>query len=285
MLNRRAQLGVWLFFAFIVLIIAVSLLIIFLHGREPVPPVQVNVTNVTFFNVSIVLTNVVGSPVSYTLTNYSFDVRGGYDGASCINISNLYVQGYMLNGSDSMGCPLVGKWIRGKTFINGLVFPDKVEFYRGGIVANSTVLLESFSDSYYFNSTICNVSRELFPCKLSLLKKANDYTVYFNSSLLTINISDGFIQKPIICEKHNFCVWNVVVNNLTSIPIPKDLHDNWSQDVCFNVSRDLSNTTMFPLSIHGSEFFNCSWNVSVLVRDYELLPYSPIGDRVAEINR
>jgi hypothetical protein len=280
LINRRAQLGVWLFFAFIVLLIAVVLLFISLHGREPVKPVQVNVSNVTLYNVSIVLSNVVGSPVSYVLSNITFDVRGGFDGSSCINVSNLYIQGYISNGSDSMGCPLVGKWIKGKEFVRGLVFPDKVEFYRRGVVANSTVLLEGFSDSYYFNSTICNISRELYPCKLSLLKKAVDYSVYFNRSLLTINISDGSIQKPQICVAWNYCVSNVILN-LSSINLPVDLLKNWSYDECFNVSHDLSNTTYFPVVIHRNEFVNCSYNISVLVRDFELKPYSPIGDRTA----
>jgi hypothetical protein len=279
MLDKKGQLGVWLFFAFIVLIIAVSLLFIFLHGREPVKVVPLNVTNVTLYNVSIVLSNVIGLPVSYVLSNISFDVRGGFDGSSCINVSNLYVQGYIGNGSDSMGCPLVGKWMRGKAFISGLFFPDKVEFYRGGVVANSTILLEAFSDAYYFNSTVCNISRELFSCKLSLLKKANDYTLSFNESFLFVNFTDGFLQKPLICESHDFCLWSIVVGNLSSVKVPDDLH--WKFDTCFNVSRDLSNFTIFPLIFHRSEFVNCSSNVSFLLRDFEIVGHQNVGDAIA----
>lgn len=281
-MDRKGQLGVWLLIAFIVLCIAVSLLIIALHGREPSPlPSQLNVSNVTFFNVSIVLSNIVGSPVSYVLSNMSFDVHGGFDGEKCINVSNLYIQGYIYNGSDEMKCPIVGKWVRGSKLVSGLFFPDKLEFYREGVIANSTVLLEGFSDDYYFNSTICNISRELFSCKLSLLKKANDYSLNLSKDLLTINVSDGSLQKPIICEKHNFCVWNVLFN-LSSINVPKDLH--FFYDSCYNVSHDLSNTTRFPVVVHGSEFFNCSYNISVLVRDLEVESHSNIGDRTVEIS-
>lgn len=284
--SRRGQVGVWLFFAFIILGIAIVLLFIFLNGRDPTPPpVQVNVSNTTFFNVSIVFPNIVGSvPVSYVLSNITWDVKGGYTGENCIDVSKLYLQGYILNGSDSSGCPLVGKWIRGKVFVKGLIFSDKLEYYRGGIVANSTVLLEGFSNSYYFNSTICNVSKELYPCKLTLLKKANGYSINLSKTLLTINVSDGSIQKPIICYKYSYCSSNIIMN-LTTIPIgnSSDLHWNW--DLCYNVSRDLSTITRFPLSIHSNEFFNCSFNVSVLLRDYELSPYKNIGDVVGELNR
>jgi hypothetical protein len=282
MSTSRGQVGVWLFFSFLVLGIAVVLLFIFLNGREPVKPEPVlNVSNVTYYNVSIVLVNVSGSvPVSYTLTNITWDVKGGFTGENCIDVSKLYLQGYIVNGSDINGCPLVGKWIKGKVFVKGLVFPDKLEFYRGGVVANSTVLLEGFSDLYYFNSTICNISRELYPCKLSLLKKANDFSINFTKTSLIINASDGTLQKPIICFQHNYALSNIVTN-LSSIKVPDDLH--WKYDLCYNVTRDLKGLNKFPISLHYNEFFNTSMNASVLVRDWELSPYKNLGDRIVEL--
>ena len=284
LINRRGQVGVWIFIAFLVLFIAVVLLFIFLHGKEPVKPVStLNSSNVTYFNVSVVLVNVSGSvPISYTLSNITWDVRGGFDGEHCIDVSNLYVQGYVSNGSDSdSGCPLVGKWIKGNKLVQGLVFPDKLEFYRGGVVANSTIILEGYSDFYYWNSTICNISRELYPCKLSLLKKANDYTLSLTKTLLMINVSDGILQKPVVCFAYNYALATIVIN-LSSTPIPSDLH--WKYDFCFNVSRDLSTRTTFPISLHYNPFYNASMNVSVLVRDYEISSYHNIGDRISVLS-
>lgn len=281
MVNRRGSVGLWLFISFIVLAIAVVLLVIFLHGADPSSPVSVNVSVVSFFNVSVVLSDVVGvSPVSYVLSNISFDSRGGFDGASCINVSNLYIQGYTFNGSDVMGCPMVGKWIRGGVLVSGLFFPNTLEFYRQGVVANSTVLLEAFSDSYYFNSTVCNVSSELFSCRLSLLKKANDYSLSLNSSLLTINITDGNIQKPQICVAYPYIVSNVILANLSEIPIIPSLH--WQYDICWNVSHDLSNTTNFVVDIHKNPFFDDKsvLPISFILRDFEVEGHQNIGDRI-----
>lgn len=286
MLGNRGGVGVWLFFAFLFLVFGVFLLVIFLHGSDPVKPVSSNVSvNVTFFNVSIVLPNVVGlSPVSYSLSNISFITRGGFNGSECENVSSFLAQGFVFNDSDSMGCPIVGKWFVGSKFASGLFFPDKFEFYRGGVAENSTVLLEGFSDLYYYNSSICNVSRELFPCKVSLLEKAVDYSVNFDKNNLLINVSDGFVQKPIICVAYPFSVSNIYVGNLSSIPVPSDLH--WRYDYCFNVSRDLSKFTSFKLDIHRQEFANFSvvLPVSFLVRDFELSGYKNIGDRVVAHN-
>lgn len=280
-MQTRGQVGVWIFVAFLILIIGVVLLFIFLNGREPSPPV-VNVSaNLSYFNVSIVLFNVSGLPVSYVLSNISFDVRGGFVGDSCTNVTPLLSQGFVFNGSDPMGCPLVGRWVRGGVLVKGLFFPDKLEFYRGGVLENSTVLLEGFSDVFYFNSTVCNVSYELYSCRLGLMRKASDYTVWFNDSVLIVNITDGTIQKPQICFAWNYPLSNILVN-LTPSSISADLH--WKVDSCFDFGRDLSNLTVVPLTFHYNPFFNASVNVSVIVRDWEFPQYKNVGDRYAQIS-
>lgn len=281
MLLRKGQVGVWLFMAFLVLLIGVLLLVIFLNGRDPSPPVQNVSVNVSYFNVSILMSNVSGSvPISYTLSNISWVVYGGFDGESCMNVSQYLSQGFVYNGSDSMGCPLVGKWVRGSVFVKGLFFPDKLEFYRGGVPENSTVLLEGFSDLYYFNSTVCNISRELYPCVLSLNRKAVDYNLSASRSLLTINVTDGILQKPVICFAYNYALSNIVVN-LSSINVPQDCH--WQYDFCFDVGHDLSGVYRVPLEFHYNEFYNVPVNVSVLVRDFEVAGYKPVGDRTIQI--
>ena len=281
MQTRRGQVGVWIFLAFLVLFIGVVLLFIFLHGRETSSPSsQLNMSNQTFFNVSIVFVNVSGLPVSYVLSNISFDVRGGFVGDSCVNVSPFLLQGFVFNGSDLMGCPIVGRWVRGGVLVKGLFFPDSLEFFRGGVLENSTVLLEGFSDSYYFNSTVCNVSSELFSCRLGLMEKASDFSVSFNDSVLIVNITDGTLQKPKMCFAWNYALSNILVN-LTASSIPVDLH--WKYDSCFDFGRDLSNITFVPLTFHYNPFFNVSVNVSVLIRDFERPSYRNVGDRYAQI--
>ena len=217
------------------------------------------------------------------MSNISWDSRGGYDerSSTCIDVSKLYSQGYIFNDTDYMNCTIVGKWIKGGVLIRGLVFPGKPEFYRGGVVADSDVLLEGFSDSYYYNSIIYHVSREMMPLQLSLKLKATNYSVVFRKNLLTINISGGTLQMPIICFAHNYALSNVLID-LSSINIPSDLH--WVEDFCWNVSRDLTNTTNYQIVFHYNPFFNATTNASVLVRDYELIPYHNIGDKIVEIS-
>lgn len=280
MRHRDGQVGVWLFMAFLVLLIGVLMLVIFLNGRDPAPPVPNASMNMTYFNVSILMSNVSGSvPISYTLSNISWDVRGGFDGESCMNVTQYLSLGYVYNGSDSMGCSLVGKWIRGSVYVKGLFFPDKLEFYRGGVPENSTVLLEGYSDYYYFNSTICNISRELFPCRLSLNRKAVDYSLNLNATSLVINITGGILQHPIICVAYPYLISNMFLRNLTETDIPKNLH--WQYDSCY-VSKDISNITILDIDIHRNPFseYYISMPISVLCRDWEVEGYEPVGDRI-----
>ena len=281
MRNSRGGVGVWLFFAFLVLGIGVLLLFIFLHGSEPSVPVSNNVSvNVSFFNLSVIISPISGvSPVYYSLSNISFVSRGGFNGSECENVTSFLSDGFVFNGSDAMGCPLVGRWFVGSKFASGLFFPDKFEFYRGGVAENSTILLEAWSDLYYYNSSICNISKELYPCKLSLLEKAVDYSVNFNASSLIINISDGYVQKPIICTAFSYNVANVYVGNLSGVDVPKNFH--WIEDECYAVGYDLSNTTFFSLDFRRHEFSNFSvvLPLSFVVRDFEIDGKSNIGDR------
>jgi hypothetical protein len=70
--------------------------------------------------------------------------------------------------------------------------------------------------------------------------------------------------------------------NLSDIATPSDLH--WKYDFCVDVGRDLSSVARFPLEFHVNEFYTPIWNVSVLVRDFEVSGYKNVGDRIVEIS-
>jgi hypothetical protein len=162
--------------------------------------------------------------------------------------------------------------------LRGGLFPDVLEFYRGGVLNGSLVWLSASSDNFYWNEVVCNVSFENFPCNVSLKRKALGYSVVFNGSELVVDTNEvgAVLQNPIICISEKANVQNVILN-LDTVPVPSDLKKSY--DFCYKVGQDIIGRRVFSVDVHKNEFYNVSDVLVVLVRDYEKSSFQNIGDR------
>lgn len=161
-------------------------------------------------------------------------------------------------------------------FVRGSLFSGVLEFYRGGVPNGSNVYLSAWSDSYYWNEVVCNVSFNDFPCNVSLKLKASNYSVGFNGSVLVLDTGGfGVLQSPLICVSERANVKNVILN-LNSAPVPVDLKKSF--DFCYKIERDVIGRREFLVDVHKNEFYNVSDVLVFLVRDYEKDSFKNVGD-------
>lgn len=238
-LSGKGVAGILIFVLFIVLVVAVLMLFIFLHGKdEPYrPPVNVSV-NKTYFNITI------GSnalyPVSYIVSNAS---------------------GLMLKGT---------------------LYPSLIEEFSKPIEANTTVLLEAFGDRYYYNKTVCNVTRNKQLCRVLLKEKAVDYDLILSKDSVEFKVHRGVIQAPVmICWIEKANVQNVLMNLSLIVQVPAELRAK--VDFCYIYPYDIRKDLVLPIVVRKNEFNNVQDVLSILVQDYEVKPYIPIGFREAGV--
>ena len=165
---------------------------------------------------------------------------------------------------------------------NGLLFPNAIEFYRGGVPNQSLVWLSAWSGEYYWNESVCNITRNDFPCRVSLKRKSLGYTVDFNGSDLVVDLNGtGVLQSPIICVTEKPNVLNAILQ-LNITPTPANLKKD--VDYCYVVGRDIRSRTVFYVDVHKNSFYNVTLPLVFMVRDYERSGFANVGDKSAGAN-
>lgn len=152
--------------------------------------------------------------------------------------------------------------------------PSVIEEYHG-VEANSTLQLFGWSDEYYTNMTLCNVSINKTHCFLSLDRKAKNYQLYLSEQSLTVYNVDGVIQNPIICFSWHTNVANVLMD-LPYVLVPDDMRKYF--DECFQ-STNMYGNNLLPIVVRRNVAFTDPGNLSVFVLDFERHGYNPIGWR------
>jgi hypothetical protein len=238
-MNRRGQMGFFIFILFMILAIAVVLVIIFISGRdEPLQQPELNITvNKTYYNITV--SSNANTKIEYVLSNST------------------------------------------AILVNGMLFPNMIEDYKLGIEANTTVLLEGFSGEYYYNSTICNITYNKFPCRVNLKPKALDYVVTLYNDSVVIDPKGGIIQAPVLlCWIERANVLNVRMNlNITKTPLDQTKF----VDFCYIIPDDIKIRKSYRIDVRKNEFNNVTDLLKVRVRDYEKSGYPNIGDKDAGV--
>jgi hypothetical protein len=169
-----------------------------------------------------------------------------------------------------------------QVLVKGNMFASTEErFYN--VEANTSIILEGFSSEYYYNKTTCNVTRNMFNCKVGLKRKSLDYVLNFTNTSLMIDPVDGVLQSPILlCWSERENVANVVID-LPSVNVPVDKKK--LVDFCYVIPKDIGVVVNYSIDIHFNPFYNSSEKklLKVLVRDYEIYPYHNIGDKEAGV--
>jgi hypothetical protein len=164
--------------------------------------------------------------------------------------------------------------------LNGLLFPNAIEFYGGGVPNQSLVWLSAWSDDYYWNESVCNVTRNDFPCRVGLKRKSLNYTIVFNGSDIVVDTNGtGVLQSPILCVIEHANVLNAIIS-LNSSPVPVDLVKH--VDYCYSVGEDIRNVSVFHVDVHKNPFFNVSLPLAFTLRDFERSGFHNVGDKSSE---
>jgi hypothetical protein len=166
-----------------------------------------------------------------------------------------------------------------EVLVKGILFPDRIENYDRGIEANTSVILEGYSDEYYYGKKICKVTKNDFVCRVDLVAKAVGYTVFLSNESVVIEPFNLTLQSPVlVCFTERANVANVRVN-LDLTATPDDLKSK--VDFCYRIPFDVVNTTVVPIEIRRNPFVNDTDLLLVLVRDFERVGFKNVGDRGA----
>lgn len=184
-----------------------------------------------------------------------------------VESNNLDVVNYQLSNDSNI-------------LMSGQLFPNIVEECRVTVPNASILNLSVWSDKYYFNSSLCNISVNASHCVTNVYLKAYDYSFSVNSSSIVFNVFNGsIVQRPLFCFFWEFNVLNVVVP-FPRVPIPSDLVNKVS--ICYQ-GDDVMNYTLIPLDVRFRATSNDSGNLFVYIKDYESNGLNNIGLRYAGV--
>ena len=104
-------------------------------------------------------------------------------------------------------------------FFRGFLFPGSVEDYRGGVEANTSIVVSVWGDDYYLNRSSCNVTREGQECFVGVKRKASGVLVSLSDGGVTVISGVGVLQSPLLCFWWKSNLVNVI-SNLSEVDVP-----------------------------------------------------------------
>ena len=158
--------------------------------------------------------------------------------------------------------------------MRGTITKGIIEQYKN-IPENQTVNLTGYSENYYYNTTICNITENNQVCSILLKKKALNFTAVLTNESLFIKTDNQTIQNPTICF-----AWrtNVVNLNMNLFQIDKPFGYSQLVDKCF-LSDDINQDTNFTLDIIRNPHYNLTELLKVKIIDSEEKGYKNIGEK------
>lgn len=148
-------------------------------------------------------------------------------------------------------------------------------------VPNGSLLnLSGWGSSYYWNSSLCNVSVDDTRCSIAVHRKALDYSLVLYPDSFALNFDSGVLQSPIVCFAWSFGMDNVLMD-FPSTTVPSVLFRR--VDACFQLPDVVVSRSFRFYPRFNSLYLSTPVDLRIFVYDFEREGFLNVGLRNASI--